>query len=167
MTIQRKNSYTDANLAIVKKGVIDIPAVTLVDPDGNSVAVGGGASNGLTDAQLRAAPVPVAKSSQTVASAAFAGNNTTSGVVNLGSARAVGLSIPAGIAATSLTFQSSYNGVDFVPVYDSTGTPISVTIGASRRVVLDPAKFYGIQYLKLVANAATAAAIEITVIAEA
>ena len=148
MTIQRKNSYTDANIAIVKKGAIDIPAVTLVDPDGNS-----GAS--------------IKKSAQAIATAAFPANNTVSGAVDLGVARPVGLSIPAGIAGTSLTFQSSYNGVDFVPVYDSTGTPISVTIGASRRVVLDPAKFYGIQYLKLVANAATAAAIEIKVIAEA
>lgn len=94
------------------------------------------------------------------------GTSTTNGV-DMGVYRAVGLSIPAAFTGTTLTFKSSYSGNSHVPVHDSSGSAISVTVGPSRRVVLNPANFYGIRHLQIVSGSAESADRVITIVCEA
>jgi hypothetical protein len=103
----------------------------------------------LSDAQLRAAPVPTAKGQQAVADCVISNGQSLSAAVDLGVARLVGLSIPATFEPATVTFQASYDGATFNNVYDSSGVEKTIAVGASRRVILSPADFYGVRYIKL------------------
>ena len=63
----------------------------------------------------------------------------------------VGLIMPAALTSTSITF-SGCETVDgtFVDLYDTSGTQISVTVAASRYILIDPADFASIRFLKIV-----------------
>lgn len=56
---------------------------------------------------------------------------------------------PSAMTGTALTFQGSYDGLTFNNVYDDSGTELSVTSGASRVILIDPATFGTIRYLKV------------------
>jgi hypothetical protein len=130
----------------------------------NLTLIGAG---GLSDAQLRAAAVPVsiaaelevkndsgsplavAKGQQAVADCVISNGQSLSAAVDLGVARLVGLSIPATFEPATVTFQASYDGATFNNVYDSSGVEKTIAVGASRRVILSPADFYGVRYIKL------------------
>lgn len=108
----------------------------------------------------------VKKLPQKILAANWALNDTTSSVVDLEEFRAVGLSIPAGFTGTNITPMASTDGLTFKNIYDATGAQKTITCAADRRVVLNPADYYGVRYLKFV-TVAQAAATSINVIAEA
>jgi len=64
----------------------------------------------------------------------------------------VGIVTPAALTGATFTFQASADGVTYNAVYDKTGALVSVTVAASRYVVLAPADFAGIAYLKVVSG---------------
>lgn len=92
---------------------------------------------------------PVVKGQQAVIDCTIASGASLSAAVNLGEYRLTGIEIPATFGPTTLTFQASVNGTDWFNLYDASGTEKSVTVAVSRRVILSPADFYGIQYLKV------------------
>jgi hypothetical protein len=116
----------------------------------------GDASGGLTDAQLRASPVPVAKGQQAVADCVISNGQSLSAGVDLGVARLVGLSIPATFEPATLSFQASFDGLTWNNIHDSSGTEKTVAVGASRRVILSPADFYGVRHIKVRGGTAAA-----------
>lgn len=93
--------------------------------------------------------IQVSKSPQSVTDCVISSGASLSAAVDLGVYRLIGVSIPATFEPTSVTFQASYDGTTWNNVYKDDGTELSVVVGVSRRVVLDPAKFYGIRYIKV------------------
>lgn len=92
----------------------------------------------------------VKKDQQVVQDCTVTSGQSLSGAVDLSVARLVGIATPASIdSATMLSFQSSYDGSTYNNVYDSAGIEKIVTVSASRRVILSPADFYGIRYIKV------------------
>ena len=106
-------------------------------------------ASALTDAQLRLAPVPIVKGNQTVSECTISSGQSLSAAVDLGSYRLVGISTPNTLTPTTLTFQASYDNVTWNNVYESTGAEKTISVAASRRIVLSPADFYGIRYIKI------------------
>lgn len=64
--------------------------------------------------------------------------------------RPVGLYCPGTLTATSMTFQVTYDGTNYVNLYAVGGASVySITVGTSRYVPLDAAVFRGVLGLKL------------------
>jgi hypothetical protein len=68
---------------------------------------------------------------------------------DLGGCSAVRIGMPAAWTAASLTFQVSVDGVSYANLYKSDGTEYSVSAAASREILLSPADFAGIRFLKV------------------
>lgn len=117
---------------------------------------GSGGSGGLTDAELRATAVPVLKGQQSVADCTITAAGSLSAAIDLGVYRLVGITLPATFEPTTLSFQSSYDGTTWNNVYDSTGAEKTITVGVSRRVILSPADFYGVRWVKIRGGTAAA-----------
>jgi hypothetical protein len=99
-----------------------------------------------------------------VLTATIANGATVSDEMDLTSGRSlVAIQTPAALTGTALTFTAcSTSGGTFVPVYDTSGNAVSVTVSTSRYIPLTPASFVGIRYLKVVSGSAEAAARSIT-----
>lgn len=82
-------------------------------------------------------------------SATIANGASLSGVVHLGVERLFALQMPSAWTTADLTFQGSYDGSTYADVYDEFGSEVTVSAGASRFIILDPAKFLGLQKLKI------------------
>jgi hypothetical protein len=89
--------------------------------------------------------------------ATIAISTTTSGAIDMGGMNLVGLIMPAAMTGTSMTFQGSVDGTNYFDLYDSSGTQLSITIAASRFILLVPADFAAVRYLKLVSGSSEAA----------
>ena len=59
------------------------------------------------------------------------------------------LAMPAAWDAANITVQSSMEGVTYNDLYDKDGNVYTITTAASRSIILPPADFAGIRYLKL------------------
>jgi hypothetical protein len=96
----------------------------------------------------------VSKAQQTVTDCTFtfATSTTVSAAVDLGVTRLVGLTVPASFEGTVLTPQSNDDGAGYKNIYDKTGTQLTITVGASRRVILSPADYLGIRTLQFVSG---------------
>ncbi len=72
--------------------------------------------------------------------------------------------IPAEFTGTALTFMASAtDGGTPVPLYNE-GTLYSVTVAPGRYVSLNPAVFASVKYLRVVSNAAEAAARDLVIV---
>lgn len=82
-----------------------------------------------------------------------------SAAVDLGELRLAAVAVPAGWTAAGITFQASFDGQTWFDLYDSAGavTLPQAAVAAGRLVVVDPAVFFGIRYLKLRSTAPQAA----------
>lgn len=89
---------------------------------------------------------------------------TVSGALDLGELAVVGIVTPAAITSTAMTFQASADGVTYNQVTTRDGTVYSVTISASKHIVIPPADLCGIRYLKVVGGSAEGADRNITVL---
>jgi len=87
-------------------------------------------------------------------SVTIASGQTKSSAFSLHGAVLFGLRIPAAITGTSISLEES-DKIDgtFRPVYDSTGTLVSVPVSASRTCVFPPAAVHGLKFIKLVSSA--------------
>lgn len=82
--------------------------------------------------------------------ATIANGESLSTVVHLGQRRMFGLQLPT-ITSAVLTFSVSYDGETYVDLYDDAGTEVSLTVSTGARFVVfsTPAKFLGVQRLKI------------------
>lgn len=81
--------------------------------------------------------------------AVIANGEAVSGAIHLHGMALFALQMPASWTAADLTFQGSYDGTTYANVYDETGDEVTVDADASRFIILDPAKFIGLQRLKI------------------
>lgn len=88
-------------------------------------------------------------SQQTVSAAFIRSGQSQSDDLDLGAYRLVGLSIPATFEPTTVSFLSSFDGATWNPVFDASGAEVTATVGVNRRVVLNPANFYGIRWVRI------------------
>lgn len=84
-----------------------------------------------------------------VTACVIANGQSLSGAINLYAYRLCGVLIPATFEGTSLTFQGSPDGGTYGNVYDSSGTEKAVTVAVNRMVLISPAEFYGLRYIKV------------------
>lgn len=61
----------------------------------------------------------------------------------------VAIVMPAAWTAADLTFQASNDDSAFANLYNASGTEITVPVGASRWVAIDPTDFAGVAFLKV------------------
>lgn len=78
-----------------------------------------------------------------------AGATGLSAAVQLNGLLLVGLIVPAGWLAASVTLQGSVDGATWYNVYDDTGTEVTLAVAASRFVALAPATFAAFPYVRL------------------
>lgn len=72
-----------------------------------------------------------------------------SAAVDLAGCSLVGIHMPAAWTAAGLTFQASEDGSSFDNLYDGGGTEKSLTVAASRYVLLPPDDWVSVRYLKV------------------
>ena len=92
-------------------------------------------------------------------------NATESNIVNLSGTTLTALEISAEFdgAAIGLQASSTVDG-DFVAVHEQGGAALAISAAASRLVTLEPAKFAGLQYIKLISDTAQSGATDITLL---
>lgn len=89
---------------------------------------------------------PAAAVTATIANAA-----SLSGAVDLGAERLHRLTMPSGWTSAAISFETSYDGTNYAPLYNEYGeySIASGVAGASRTIVVDPAIFSGVRWLKV------------------
>jgi hypothetical protein len=93
----------------------------------------------------------------------IAADGTTSASVGLSGRALVAIETPGALTSVSLTFLAA-QGTTFVPIYSDAGSAYSVTVAASRHILIDPAKLVGVTNLKVVMGSAEAAERTLTLI---
>lgn len=88
-------------------------------------------------------------SSLTTATATIANGASLSAAVTLAGKGVIRLNMPATWTAANLTFQVSVDNVTYFDLYDKTGTEYTVTAAVSRSIIMPPADFVGMNYLKI------------------
>lgn len=93
-------------------------------------------------------------------SVVIANGATESSLINLKGFVLVGITTPAALTGTALTFEScSSTGTGCIPVKTSTsGTALSYTVTTSSYYAITPTDFQGVQYLKIKSGSAEGAA---------
>lgn len=80
------------------------------------------------------------------------GGSTTSGVFTTQGLGLVGLAMPATFTGTTMSFQGSDDGSNYLALYNVSGTALSITVAASRLILFSPGDLVGVQFLKLVSG---------------
>lgn len=89
---------------------------------------------------------------------------TESAGVRVGGATAVCMMVPAGLASTSMTFQTSFDGVSYGALKDKDGDLVTQVVDSEGgSYSLEPAVFFGWNWLKLVLGSAEAADVTVKV----
>lgn len=83
------------------------------------------------------------------ATATIASGASLSGSVNLGGGRLFAIMMPADWTAADLTFQASVDGTTFYNVYDEEDSEVTVQAAEDRYIILEPARWLGVRYLKV------------------
>ena len=105
----------------------------------------------------------MARTSSTTVTIASSG--TTSQAVDVGEWLIAGIVTPAALTGIAMTFTGALTeGGTYRPLRDSSGTAISVTVAASRHILVEPQTFAGARWLKLVSGTAEGAARTITLV---
>lgn len=97
-------------------------------------------------------------------SVTIASGQQTSGAVDLSGCVLVGLDMPSAFTGTTVTFTVSSSQSGTYKTLYKDGANVSVTVTASRQVVLQPADFAGVRFLKVVSGSAEAAERTITLV---
>jgi hypothetical protein len=77
--------------------------------------------------------------------------------INLKGKTAVALIMPAAFSGTEITFQGSTDGSTYTDIISSAGATVTITVAASKTVVLDEANFYGVDSIKVLSVTTQAA----------
>ena len=91
-------------------------------------------------------PVPPRLDSVEVA---IANGTALSAAINLGGRVLVGMLMSSAWTAAGVTFQASIDGVTFADLFTIDGDELLATVAASQFIVLNPANFSGIAFLKV------------------
>lgn len=78
----------------------------------------------------------------------------------------VGLLMPSAFDGTVVSFNTSLDGVTWVPLFDQAGFPVAATVGPNRVVALDPSSFYPAKWLQVVAASTQSAARQLQLLVE-
>ena len=89
------------------------------------------------------------QNTKTTGTASIASGASLSAVVPLGGTVLTAIVMPAVWTTANLTFQASADNSAFNDVYTDAGVEYSVTAAGARYIVIDPADFAGIDYLKI------------------
>ena len=81
--------------------------------------------------------------------ATIASGQSLSAEVNLGAGRLFAISMPSAWTTAALTFQGSFDSETFYDLYDEEGTEVTVDAAASRFILIDPNKWFGLRTLKI------------------
>lgn len=82
-------------------------------------------------------------------------SESQSAVVDLGHYTLCGIRLPAAWTTAGLTFLASYDtsegkdAASYVPIYDADGVELAAAAAADRHVVISPAAFAGVRWLKI------------------
>lgn len=118
------------------------PTVMLVDGDGRAVGYGIGAVG-----------LPVSSAPRSYVSVTIAGGQSLSPAVDLGNGTLVGIYVPSAWDAAALTFMTSSDGINFVPVYDDAVERIiatgSMPTAQAREIGQQMGDWIGKRWLKL------------------
>jgi len=82
---------------------------------------------------------------------------TVSNAIDLGEQVIVGIQMPSGFTGTSLTFQASADAITYVAVTDKAAAAYTVTVSASKYIVISPYDLAGVRFVKFVSQAAEGA----------
>lgn len=81
--------------------------------------------------------------------ATITSGQSVSNVVDLGSKTLLAIITPSDWTAANLTFQVSTDGITYSNMHDNAGVESTVTAAASRYIVVDPANWVGVKYIKV------------------
>lgn len=97
----------------------------------------------------------------------IATGGTTSEAVDLSQHLLSGIILPAEFDGTTLNFTGSEEpDGTFLGLYNTAGTQITMTVAASRHVLIEPETFAGVRYIKVVAGAQTGDTVATLVLVE-
>ena len=99
---------------------------------------------------------------QTDLAAAIAAGQTASAAIDLSGCTLCGVYVPAAFTGTTLAFQASPDGAAFSRVGDGSGNAYVQSLAPGDFVPVDTAVFAGVRFVKIVSNAAEAAARSLT-----
>lgn len=88
------------------------------------------------------------------ATVAITSGQTVSNGIDLGELAVVGLITPAALTSVAITFQASADNMTYNQVTTRDATVYSVTVSASKHVVIPPADLCGIRWIKVVGGSA-------------
>ncbi len=92
---------------------------------------------------------PTGRGIPTTTTATIANGQSLSGAVNLSGFTLIGIDMPASWTTANLTLQASIDNSTWDNVFDSLGTEVTITAAASRFILLNPADFVSVRYLKV------------------
>jgi len=98
------------------------------------------------------APMPVGSGDPSFLTASIPNGTAITPAIDLGSQRLHRIVIPAAWTAAAISFDVSYDGTNFAPLFNSAGEfslASATVVAASRSVLVDLPTFYGIRYLKV------------------
>jgi hypothetical protein len=90
-------------------------------------------------------------------SVTIASGASLSGALSIGERTLVALAMPATWTAASITLQVSLDGTTFQNVYDANGDEVTITTAASRTILLDPAFYTALNFVKFRSGTSAAA----------
>jgi hypothetical protein len=93
--------------------------------------------------------VPTGRGIPTTTTATIDNGASLSGAVNLSGFTLIGIDMPATWTAANLTLQASVDNSTWDNVFDFLGTEVTITAAASRFILLNPADFVSVRYLKV------------------
>ena len=94
----------------------------------------------------------------------IANGETTSDAKDMGGCTAAALVMPAAFTGTAITFSVAADGGAYQTLYDEFGTAKTITVAASRTIILTPAEFWWVRWMKLVSGSTEVAARTIKII---
>jgi hypothetical protein len=94
-------------------------------------------------------PVELMGSNVTQQTVIIANDASLSALIDLGGLTLVGIHMPALWTAANLTFQVSEDGITYDNLYDRFGNEIVYIAGAARVIILSPAEWVGIRFVKI------------------
>ena len=92
---------------------------------------------------------PTGRGIPTTTTVEIANGQSLSGAVNLSGFTLIGIDMPASWTAANLTLQASVDNSTWDNVFDSLGTEVTITAAASRFILLNPADFVSVRYLRV------------------
>jgi len=96
--------------------------------------------------------------------ATIASSTTTSAAIDLCGNTIVGIVMPAAFTGTAVTFTGAVDGSTYLPLVDTDGDALSVTVAVDTHIMMQPTDLVGVSDIKIVSNDTEAAERTITLV---